>query len=492
MTSAPAGSDALPAGGQRLQGTDLFWKGKPVTGGQAAAAYFLVSLVALSVGIGLNYALTDGAWQSTDSAVTSAFGQGPTYLTTSTYDVTALTILVLSLVLLGSGFLAGYEPTLRSPWLLAFVAVAVASGAYAASARLGWTGGDPVLWWTLAAIFGIATLTWFVASFVGRGTRMHLVRAAGFVAFGFYWATQAMRLYAAEEGDFVNAFFAALAVFFFNYFAYQELLSIQRREDPRSLHWLAGASFLTTGVYVATHKLQVVSEWLILKVAAQTTWLLQFFGENVERNGGNPSGSLITYPGVAQPFDIQIILACTAVQSIMIFVGGIFALRPPMRGEGVSGRAQVFARLRPTYQTRRLFALLLTVPLIYGLNLFRNVLIISWTGDGTPWWFNNSPGATAFFCNFTPDPTCGPADAAFWFSHNIVGKGGSLVALVLIAFMVFQILPELYDSLVGLLDLKERRGPLERWMRPRRGKGGASSQAPSGPDPVDAEPSPPT
>lgn len=386
------------------------WKGQVLSKSQIGNIFFFGSLLLLGIGISLNWLLTEGRWW-----VSTAGPQQ--YLQSHPYDIASGSILVVSLVLLGIGFF-------------------------------------------------------------NRSPRKHIQRALGFVIFGFYWGTQAMKLYASENGDFVNAIFAMFAVFFFNYFAYHELVSYKRNEDPRALHWLAGTAFITTGVYFLTHKIEPIATWLILTVAEQTTWLLHAFGQPVVRCGGSPDGSMIYYPSSELGclgggwFPIQIILACTAIQSIMIFVGGIFALKPPRMGDGVSGKATRYEKLAGTYGRRRLWGLLLTIPLIYVLNLFRNVIIIWMSGQQTPVLFSSH-------------------DTAFWFSHNVIGKGGSLVALVIIAFIVFQILPELYDSIIGLLDLKDRKGPLEQWLgdkfgrRPGRGLKEAAP-TPSAPAPVKA------
>jgi archaeosortase A len=393
------------------------WKGKVLSKNQIGNLFFLGSLGLLSLGIALNWFLTEGRW--------FVIGAGPQqYLQYHPYDVVTGLILVTSLVFLGAGYFS-------------------------------------------------------------RALSRHKLRAIGFSIFGFYWGTQAMKLYYSENGDFVNMIFAMFAVFFFNYFAYHELVSFKRKEDPRALQWLAGTAFITTGVYFLTHKIEPVATWLILTVAEQTTWLLHFFGQGVVRDGGVPDGSMIYYP-VCDPsgacnyfnghFPIQIILACTAIQSIMIFVGGISALKPPRMGDGVSGKPNRFEKLAGTYGSRRLLGLLLTVPVIYILNLFRNVIIIWMSGQESPILFASH-------------------ETAFWFSHNVIGKGGSLVALVIIAFIVFQILPELYDSIIGLLDLKERKGPLEQWLgdkfgrRPGRGLK-EPAPAPSAPvkAPAQAEP----
>lgn len=472
--------------------TDLTWKGRVLSKQTVLGVYLGVSGIILLAGLAINNILTEGTWQEIQP-VQSEFGSNPSYLTYTDYDLTTSAILFLSLALLGIGFVAAFQPRLRAGPFQQSVAAQFALIAFGLLDRsMGITASADV-WLLLGVTWGFINLIWLLAAFVGNGPRMHHVRALGFILFGFYWATQSMRLYVAENGDFVNAIFAGFAVFFFNYFAYQELLSIRRNEDPRALHWLAGAAFLTTGLYVLTHKLKAVSEWLILTVAEQTTWLLQWFGQDVVRDGGVPDGSLIEYtnPGTLGPFPIQIILACTAVQSVMIFVGGILALRPPLRGDGLSGRPSHYEKLKPTYLTRRFYAFLLTVPLIYVLNLFRNVIIITMSATGDPVLFHDNPTLTEFTCSLTGDPDCrgsrAPAEAAFWFSHNIIGKGGSLLALIIIAFMVFQVLPELYDSIVGLLDLKDRRGPLERWWREdfRRGNGRKPVAAPP-PDPLAA------
>lgn len=400
---------------------EFSWRGRVLTKHEVARIFLAASAIMLVLGILLNYVLTGGrvfleGWMPRFGSAdwyTATDGEANQYLSWAIYDVVSGALLVISLILLGVGFLA------RPNW-------------------------------------------------------RHIARAVGFSIFGFYWGTQAMKLFYAEEGDFVNMVFAMFAVFFFNYFAYHEVVSYRRQEDPRALQWLAGTSFITTGVYFVTHKLEIVANWLILRVAEQTQWMLvNVFNQPTLRCGGHPDGSMIIYPRYGEAecayagtamitdgwFPIQIILACTAIQSIMIFVGGIMALRPPRSGEGVSGKLDKFAKLADTYNKRRLWAMALTVPLIYVLNLFRNVLII---------WMSGQREAVFFASN----------ESAFWFSHNVIGKGGSLVALILIAFIVFQILPELYDSIIGLLDLKERRGPLESWLSERFGRRGGGTEKP--------------
>ncbi|HEX9816450.1 MAG TPA: archaeosortase A, partial [Candidatus Thermoplasmatota archaeon] len=467
-TDAPATATPSP------EPVQFTWKGQVLSKSQVGNIFFFGSLLLLGIGVSLNWVLTEGRWW-----VPSAGPQQ--YVQFHPYDLTSSVVLGLSLVLLGAGFIGttAERRSLRkalmvSAWLACLCAI---------GGGLAWLDVVPTLTNLRVAMTSVAVAVVAITAMIAIAYRWnaqpaHVVRAFGFVLFGFYWATQAMKLYASENGDFVNAIFAMFAVFFFNYFAYHELVSYKRNEDPRALQWLAGTAFITTGVYFLTHKIEPVATWLILTVAEQTTWLLHAFGQPVVRCGGSPDGSMIYYPSSELGclgggwFPIQIILACTAIQSIMIFVGGIFALKPPRMGDGVSGKPTRFEKLAGTYGRRRLWGLLLTIPLIYVLNLFRNVIIIWMSGQQTPILFASH-------------------DTAFWFSHNVIGKGGSLVALVVIAFIVFQILPELYDSIIGLLDLKQRKGPLEQWLGDKFGRrpgGRLKETAPAPSAPVKAPP----
>jgi len=47
----------------------------------------------------------------------------------------------------------------------------------------------------------------------------------------------------------------------------------------------------------------------------------------------------------------------------------------------------------------------------------------------------------------------GLPENSFYVSHNIIAKMGSIGALILISLMVFKLLPELLDMIVGVFDL---------------------------------------
>ncbi len=84
---------------------------------------------------------------------------------------------------------------------------------------------------------------------------------------------------------------------------------------------------------------------------------------------------------------------------------------------------------------RRFNAFLATVPPIYILNLIRNAVVI-WLTYEHVW-----------------------GDDTFFWAHAVIGKVGSLVALIFLAIAVFHFLPEMQDSILGVIDLPLREAP---------------------------------
>lgn len=255
------------------------------------------------------------------------------------------------------------------------------------------------------------------AGFFSKHRNRHLLMATGWVVFAVYWATQPVFLYTYEEGDVINAAICILGVYFLFYLAYHEYLSHRRRHDKvQALTFLAGATFMSAFFYFLIDKLPVLSGHLIKMVAEHTVWLMQVIGYDVSAGAINYGDALAVPVYFEGAQSVHIILACTGLQSMMIFVGVIAALK------GVD-------------RQRRWKAFLLTVPVIYLLNLLRNVSVIY--------------GVEVM-------------DISFYFMHNIIGKIGSLLALIILAYIAFDLLPELYDNIMALVDLPKRKGPIER------------------------------
>jgi archaeosortase A (PGF-CTERM-specific) len=236
------------------------------------------------------------------------------------------------------------------------------------------------------------------------------LKIVGWIIFAFYWSTQPNTLYFGEDGDFVNAFLCIAGVYVFFYVAYHEWLSLKRKEHVGCLNWIAGAACIAGFIYFGIERTSL-AQWLIEIVTAQSGWLLNLFTGNVEVQGVN-----IFYEG---SYAVGIIFACTAVQSMVLFVGMILALpKVDMK--------------------RKFYGLLITVVPIYFLNLVRNALVAYLMGNDI---------------------------TSFHMAHNVIGKGGSLIALVILLFIVIRIVPELFDEIICLTELYKRNGPIERFVK---------------------------
>jgi len=159
-----------------------------------------------------------------------------------------------------------------------------------------------------------------------------------------------------------------------------------------------------------------LGNWLIGVVISQILWLLGVFGYPV---------TLLQWDLIGKDFyQIEIILACTGIQSIAIMLGVAAAV--------------------PTTLRQKVLAFLIVVPTIWVLNLFRNVfVIIAYTAQ----WF-------PFLPQIASNGEYG-YESFFW-SHNIIAEGGALVALIAIAYGLFVIIPDLGDWAGDLYDLYTR------------------------------------
>ncbi|MEA2054902.1 MAG: archaeosortase A [Candidatus Thermoplasmatota archaeon] len=269
---------------------------------------------------------------------------------------------------------------------------------------------------SITLIFLFLSLIMLAIGLLSKRKSRHFLMAMGWIIFAVYWATQPEFLYYKEDGDIVNAIICILGVYFLFYIGYHEYLSYKRNEELNHLTFIAGATFISAFFYFLIDKLPVLSGALIKMVAEQTVWVMKAIGYDVA-TGAISYGKAITVPVYFNGnHSVQLILACTGLQSMMIFIGVIAALK------GVDWR-------------RRFKAFMLTIPVIYALNIVRNVGVIY--------------GVEVR--NYT-----------FYFMHNVVGKIGSLLVLIILAYLTFEILPELYDNISSLFELPKRKGPIER------------------------------
>ena len=252
----------------------------------------------------------------------------------------------------------------------------------------------------------------------------------GWLCLGFFWWIQVE--YYILIKDPVNALICAAAVPFFGYLAYHEYLSIIWKSTYEPLRWLAAMTVVAGGIYFFVERVPLLAGWLIHLVAEQSIWLLDIFGiENtlgpidygegskVYRSGSEHEEVRVAIEGDSwkSPLapSVNIVLACTALQSMIIFVGGVICTKAPLH--------------------RRFKAFLVTVPPIYILNLVRNAVVI-WLTYEHVW----------------------GVDTFFW-AHAVYAKIGSLLALIVLAIAVFHFLPEMQDSILGVIDLPLREVP---------------------------------
>ena len=248
----------------------------------------------------------------------------------------------------------------------------------------------------------------------------HLFRVAGFALFGAFWVGQAPHFL--SYGDVVNAGLCIVGLPFFLYLAYHEHLSYEWDTEHRGLRFMAGLSFIAGFVFFLIDRIPIISGNIILSVTQQTVWLLKAFGHNYGVGPIDYVGNELLYRSNYSPGDlinvqilgsgVALVFSCTAVQSMLIFVGAIFATRAS--------------------NVTRAKALLATVVPIHFLNLVRNAGIV----------YLSEAGIMA-------------AEVA----HNYVGKGGSLIALIVLAFVIFRIMPGVLDNLNSIIDLPSRAQP---------------------------------
>lgn len=334
---------------------------------------------------------------------------------------------------------------------------------------------DPSPQWDLMLQVPLWSSLALLAFGFGRALWMRRLAMAGWLVGAFYLGLWAQDLFHVANQDYVNYAFALLFGVGFVYLAYHEWLTVLRRTTNEAVRFLSIAFVVGGGAYFLIDKIQAIRLGLIHVVSDHTKWMLDLFGQG-DRAGltfvvdetDNKSPTTFYYPETvnscpdgtkesdwlrANPggdfqewcadtssswmdgwsdrllhFDpppadhlilpVSIILACTALQSIMVFVG-------------------LFAGTTATLR-RKLYASLVVGAVVYVLNLVRNTGIIWFYGQG---------------------------HASFWIMHDAIGKGGSLVAMVLIAFGVFRWFPEFLQALFGVLDLVERDGPIERALK---------------------------
>ena len=165
------------------------------------------------------------------------------------------------------------------------------------------------------------------------------------------------------------------------------------RDDPRviSLSRAAAVAFL---IYAPFEYIPAFGDWLIDIVVGQVVFILDTLGHTVTLTDWN----IISRNNLR----VEIILACTGIQSIAIMLGVAAAVSTTLR--------------------QKIFTFLLVAPTIYILNLLRNVFVImAYTGQYFPYYPEIAGNGEFGYESF------------FW-AHNVIAELLALVLLVAIAY----------------------------------------------------------
>ncbi|MGB7001551.1 MAG: archaeosortase A [Halobacteriota archaeon] len=227
------------------------------------------------------------------------------------------------------------------------------------------------------------------------------VSAPGWILIAGYCYFEAYDYLAKEEYFDASLVLVVLALsLILAFIMLRPTLSERREED--SLFTLTKIALIAAVFYFPFAEITFLGDSLIFITAKITVIVLNIFNVGVYMV---PPSCIYTtdssFHAIYQP--ITIILACTAIQGMVIFIGLIFGVKAPIR--------------------RKLKAFFVSVPVIYALNIFRDVFV-----------------SAAYF-----ELWFGPPLDSFFIAHNVIARIFALLALIAIAYAVFKILPEALD-----------------------------------------------
>jgi archaeosortase A (PGF-CTERM-specific) len=249
-----------------------------------------------------------------------------------------------------------------------------------------------LLWISLALLLTSALL------------RISRIAVPGWALFALFWLGQ-IDHYLAIMDYFNVALFLGAGLLSF----YMAWIVMSRGFSSKACYWASYAAAVCGIIYFPFAEISALQVGLIGFTTQITAKMLQILSVPVILENWN----IMSLNGRS----VQIILACTAIESIALFAGVILSVQAPLG--------------------RRLAALIASTLSIYLLNIMRNGFVLmaygwSWFGEGS-----------------------------FDIAHNIIAKIGSTVALLAISYLVFLLLPELLSIIDELAaEIKPGRGDI--------------------------------
>jgi archaeosortase A (PGF-CTERM-specific) len=173
--------------------------------------------------------------------------------------------------------------------------------------------------------------------------------------------------------------------------------------DDYRVMQLSRAAAVAFLIYAPFEYIPALGDWLIGIVVGQIVWILDALHYQI---------TLADWMIISRnSFRVEIILACTGIQSIAIMLG--------------------VAASVPTTIRQKILAFLIIAPTIYILNLLRNVfVIIAYTEQWFPYYPSIASNGEFGYESF------------FW-AHNVIAELLALVFLVIIAYGLFSLIPGL-------------------------------------------------
>jgi len=247
-----------------------------------------------------------------------------------------------------------------------------------------------------------------------------LTGAAGWFFFAVHWALQPIHYI--ETGDYVNVVLVLAVSVFCLIIAHAMFRNYMHYEGAEStLLIITTAAALGGLFYYPFVEIEILNTFLISVVTKQVFYILHLL---------NVPAQLVDWNHIElNNYTVQIILACTAIESIAIFIGLIFCVRASAK--------------------RVMIAFIASIPVIYLLNLVRNVFVV--VAFGYQWfkglyqyqwfqWLNQWLQWEEY-------------QVSFEIAHQVIAKIGSGIALFVIAYVVMQALPELLDVIDRMIRL---------------------------------------
>ena len=281
---------------------------------------------------------------------------------------------------------------------------------------------------------------------VGLGTAFHgkadwtrWMAVPGWICIGLYFFLGAGQYFDVDDPVLIFMSLAALPVTV-AYAGWEAMNARERRVVP-SLEWLRGAVFWAAMPYLAIQHIPMLNAAVVWFTAWNTALMMQWTGAGdihlgammVDLGSGQTSSwgdwtgnrwlltETLGEGGFYVPMEyadgtsvnIGFVLGCSALQSMIVFVGALIAVNDA------------------PWQ-RRVRALIITVPLIYVLNIFRNAGIL---------WMHVTYSGRWEWAGLN----------IFDFGHSYASKFLCLGAMFLMALVLFELVPRLHDHVLAVL-----------------------------------------